>query len=127
MAAFKCQVCGGTTSSYPSEAKKHEATLKHQTALPADAPTSEAILLPGEVTPKEVQRAKAAAGAIQIQKSLDALIQDKAEELARRQADLKWREKHQAEKAKDYRAAKVTPLFDEIETLRKARNLLGLI
>lgn len=61
-----------------------------------------------------------------LQSELTILITDKEQELARRQIDHKYRERHSGEdKASAYFATKVVPLKSEIDTLRAVRKALG--
>jgi hypothetical protein len=117
-----CSICGGSYDGTPSGQSKHEATLKHLDAQEtADRiATGAQSLDPGDVIPGY----GTAKMSVLIQ-SLSILITDKEQELARRQIDHKYRERHSADNAPAYYSSKVAPLREEIEVLRAARKAIG--
>lgn len=134
--------CGGSFDGTPSGRQKHVKTGKHiEWALaeaPAEtpAPTIEAGVGPGGLVLIEKDPVASEEGVLPNGLSLDAkeavlagltaLIDNGAQELARRQGDHKWRVAHNtAEYAANYFASKVAPLREEQATLRAARKMIA--
>lgn len=130
--------CGGSFDGTPSGKSKHIATAKHigwvvgqqnagrkgakaaAEALAANEPQSpdpDPHALPEGATPEALDTLVAA---------LSGLIADKEIQLAARQIDHKYRERHtNAERAGAYYSARVAPLREEIEVLRAARKAVS--
>lgn len=137
--------CGGSFDGTPSGRSKHVATAKHigwvvgqqnagrkaqreaeelaeREQLQAGIETAIATFDPELVAAARAEQERED----NLVADLSNLITEKEQELARRQIDHKYRERHaSAERAADYFASKIVPLKAEIEVLRAARKAVS--